>query len=96
MIGRNFLVFVWRITAIASAVLLFVSTDATAQGPTVTVLHTFSSGTGDGVNPSFGASLVEARDGSFYGVTDKGGSADLGTIFRITPGWYGHNAALIR
>ena len=29
--------------------------------------------------------LVEARDGSFYGVTQKGGTAGFGVIFRMTP-----------
>ena len=31
------------------------------------------------------APLLEAQDGSFYGVTSHGGAYDLGTIFKITP-----------
>jgi len=50
---------------------------------TLTLLHTFAGGTGDGGNPS--GSLVEGSDGNFYGVTVKGGSAGDGTVFRLTP-----------
>jgi|GEM_PF-977232 len=31
------------------------------------------------------APLLQAQDGSFYGVTSHGGAYDLGTIFKITP-----------
>jgi uncharacterized repeat protein (TIGR03803 family) len=45
---------------------------------TLTVLHSFS-GT-DGQDP---VSLIQASDGTFYGVTVYGGAAGLGTIFKI-------------
>jgi uncharacterized repeat protein (TIGR03803 family) len=35
----------------------------------------------DGANPV--AALIEARDGSFYGTTQAGGSSELGTAFKI-------------
>jgi uncharacterized repeat protein (TIGR03803 family) len=36
-----------------------------------------------GYNPS--GSLLQARDGNFYGITTEGGSGLLGTLFQITP-----------
>ena len=50
---------------------------------TFTVLHHFAGGY-DGAQPR--ASLLQATDGYFYGTTLKGGSADKGTVFRMTPG----------
>ncbi len=51
---------------------------------TLTILFTFTGagGTHPGAYPKSG--LVEARDGSFYGTTERGGASDLGTVFRIT------------
>jgi uncharacterized repeat protein (TIGR03803 family) len=37
----------------------------------------------DGNAPS--TALVQATDGNFYGTTDRGGTYNRGTIFRITP-----------
>jgi len=56
---------------------------ATAAG-TVTILHHFADGSvvNDGKNPYAG--LVKAT-GNFYGTTYLGGSANKGTIFKITP-----------
>ena len=48
----------------------------------VTVLHAFGNGS-DGDDPFAG--LIQATDGNFYGTTQFGGSADKGTIFRMTP-----------
>ena len=48
----------------------------------VTVLHSFEGGN-EGAEPS--ASLVEGRDGNYYGTTTRGGTADTGTIFEMTP-----------
>src|SRR6185437_1549691 len=31
------------------------------------------------------AGLIQANDGNFYGVTETGGSADNGVLFRLTP-----------
>jgi len=49
----------------------------------LTVLHTFHEATdaGDGSNPVAG--LVQGSDGYFYGTTYNGGSAGVGTIYRI-------------
>lgn len=51
----------------------------------VTVLHTFGDGTvsNDGANPQ--GTLIQGADGNFYGTTQYGGSANLGTIFKMTP-----------
>lgn len=46
------------------------------------VLVTFS-GSDDGAYPE--SDLIQATDGNFYGTTIRGGEADLGTIFRVTP-----------
>jgi uncharacterized repeat protein (TIGR03803 family) len=55
----------------------------------VTVLHTFTSDSGDGYSPE---GMVQATDGNFYGVTSQGGTSPncangvnsvCGTIFRI-------------
>ena len=52
-------------------------------GGTVTALHTFGDGTisNDGANPQSG--VIQGADGNFYGTTQYGGTANLGTIFRM-------------
>ncbi|WP_287130212.1 choice-of-anchor tandem repeat GloVer-containing protein [Candidatus Cyanaurora vandensis] len=47
-----------------------------------TTLYAFSGGS-EGANPH--ARLRQGADGNFYGTTDQGGEANLGTVFRITP-----------
>jgi uncharacterized repeat protein (TIGR03803 family) len=47
-----------------------------------TVLWSFGNGT-DGSSPS--GSLLQASDGNFYGMTESGGTASQGVIFRLTP-----------
>jgi uncharacterized repeat protein (TIGR03803 family) len=51
----------------------------------LTTLYSFCAQTNciDGYYPSAG--LVQATDGNFYGTTLIGGSADNGTVFRMTP-----------
>ena len=51
----------------------------------VTILHSFRDGSvaGDGAVPQFG--LIQGSDGSFYGITNQGGSAGYGTVFKMTP-----------
>jgi uncharacterized repeat protein (TIGR03803 family) len=51
-------------------------------GGVETVLHHFARNSGDGINPY--ATLVRFK-GSFYGTTTQGGTANGGTIFKITP-----------
>ncbi len=47
------------------------------------VLHFFSGGTTDGINPT--SPLLLASDGNFYGVTISGGTYGGGTLYRISP-----------
>ena len=54
-----------------------------AEAQTVTILHTFSNSATNG-NQSY-AGLVQGSDGNFYGTTEIGGSAGVGTVFRISP-----------
>ncbi|MGI8956670.1 MAG: choice-of-anchor tandem repeat GloVer-containing protein [Chthoniobacterales bacterium] len=70
-----------------TAVLLFAGLAALpqlvhAQTPTLTVLHNFDGGPSS-ANAEHG--LVQASDGNFYGTTASKGTADLGTVFQITP-----------
>ena len=48
-----------------------------------TVLYSFKGGTVDGANPY--DSLIQAQDGDFYGVTQRGGTDNSGTVFKMTP-----------
>lgn len=47
-----------------------------------TSLHSFSGS--DGSSPQFGR-WIQASDGNFYGTTTRGGSKNLGTIFKFDP-----------
>lgn len=47
-----------------------------------TVLHSFAGGTADGEYPLAG--VVEDVNGNLYGSTETGGSADLGTVYRVS------------
>jgi uncharacterized repeat protein (TIGR03803 family) len=49
----------------------------------ITVLHSFAGYPTEGSDP-LGA-MVQGSDGSFYGITNTGGAANLGTVFKITP-----------
>ena len=53
-----------------------------AGAQTVTILHTFSSSATNGSTPFAG--LIQGSDGNFYGTTEFGGSAGVGTVFRIS------------
>ncbi len=48
----------------------------------VTILHTFCFACLDGSGPN---GIILASDGNFYGTTNYGGTAGVGTIFKITP-----------
>jgi len=66
--------------------LAVLSNIAQAQTHTITVLHNFSGP--DGNYPSAG--LTMDRAGNLYGTTESGGTADMGTVFRLShagSGW---------
>lgn len=57
-------------------------------GGTESILHSFKGGA-DGINLAFAGYdrvLTVDKKGNLYGVTGAGGTSDLGTVFRVTPG----------
>ncbi len=50
-----------------------------ADGSSFSLLHNFNGN--DGSNPQ--ASLLQGADGALYGTTNRGGSNDVGTVFRL-------------
>jgi len=54
-------------------------------GGTVTLLHSFTGGTSDGLDPTDGSGLVQGTDGYFYGMTLEGGTYSEGTAYRVGP-----------
>jgi len=48
-----------------------------------TILHTFSGGTNDGKYPTYTSLLMDA-EGNLYGVTEEGGSADGGILYKLS------------
>lgn len=59
--------------------------ELSTDGSTYSILHNFGDGSvqNDGNEPS--GSLVLGSDNKLYGVTEGGGSADLGAIYRLSP-----------
>ena len=50
----------------------------------MTVLHSFVGGANNlGTVPDAG--VVQGTDGNFYGTTEYGGTANLGTVYKVTP-----------
>ena len=47
------------------------------------VLHTFGSQIGDGINPIW--NLIPDKQGNLYGITSSGGANGYGTVFKLTP-----------
>ncbi len=70
----------WALTLLTSSALAVASLPAAAQ--TYTVLHEFA-GTPDGSLPNSGA-ITDAA-GNIYTVTQAGGSANTGALFKIDP-----------
>ncbi len=58
-------------------------TPVQASPPTVTRIHKFTGAISDGANPYGG--LVVGSSGVIYGTTTYGGTANLGTVFSLTP-----------
>jgi uncharacterized repeat protein (TIGR03803 family) len=54
-----------------------------AQGQNSTLIHVFSGGPADGARP--GGPLLFARNGALYGISQSGGTNNLGTIFKLRP-----------
>ena len=69
-------------TALVCAVAVLLVGQLPAQTP-LEVVHTFAAAEPErGAFPSSGP-LAEAADGSFYGITDSGGDAGLGSVYRM-------------
>ena len=49
------------------------------------LLYSFTGGA-DGGNPWFGALVLNSRNGTIYGTTRFGGSANAGVVYKLTPG----------
>src|SRR5271165_1205505 len=60
------------------------SSSSSGGGPTAeSVRYDFPGFRGLNANPQ--AALIQGKDGNFYGTTATGGSANAGTIFKVTP-----------
>ena len=53
------------------------------SGNNYAVLHSFVGGTTEGTGPI--STPVQGADGMFYGVTNNGGSANYGTVYKLNP-----------
>jgi uncharacterized repeat protein (TIGR03803 family) len=76
----------WLAVALVSALTVGMMSSGRAQGNGVALatLHSFASvSAGDGAQPL--GSLVSGPDGSLYGLTEFGGSLNLGVVFRLAP-----------
>src|SRR6202035_324986 len=49
----------------------------------LTVLHNFAGGATDGANPLYGRLLMDAL-GNLYGVAQYGGTANMGTVWKLS------------
>jgi uncharacterized repeat protein (TIGR03803 family) len=87
MTTRPTAVCIVRVALVATLVSVVSPVLAAAQTPSLTpsmtFIHDFAN---DGI-PNHGprGALVQASDLNFYGVTERGGTAGVGTLFRMTP-----------
>lgn len=65
--------------------LLCLTRGVAAQAPGFTTLVEFTGTSGSRVGGEPVASLIQGTDGNFYGTTLSGGTANVGTIFKVTP-----------
>ena len=67
-------------------VLFFATNFATLplQAQTYTDLHEFDC-TVEGCSPTYPEVLAQGRDGNLYGTLEAGGTAGMGTVFKMTP-----------
>jgi uncharacterized repeat protein (TIGR03803 family) len=72
---------------------VFELSPASGGGWNYSVVHTFTGSAHDGSFP-YGSLLVSSH-GVIYGVTERGGSADSGTVYALTPGSTGWNESVI-
>jgi uncharacterized repeat protein (TIGR03803 family) len=54
-----------------------------SAAPVLNVLYNFTASNNGGIVPAAG--LIQGTDGDFYGATSVGGSANCGTVFKMTP-----------
>ena len=71
-----------RCVLLGTAIFFALSANETAAAK-LQVIYNFAGGSGDGANPA-GPLLVDDQ-GSLYGTTTNGGSANNGTVFKISP-----------
>ena len=76
-----------NILAVRAGVLLLCLAAASSPAQTYTILHTFGTNV-MGLNPQ--APLVQGPDGTLYGTTAGGGSANQGQVFKVNPDGSGY------
>ena len=57
---------------------------AAAQAQTYSDLYDFGKASGDPLSPQYSGIVAQGRDGNLYSTTPAGGSAGLGTVFKVT------------
>lgn len=83
---RRASIYCFKMTIFAALFLLCVAALAGAQAaPTASVatVYNFAGGSSGSANPWY-VTLVQGSDGELYGTTYNGGTADAGTIFKVT------------
>jgi uncharacterized repeat protein (TIGR03803 family) len=58
---------------------------AVGRAQTSTDLYNFGDATGDPLNPQYSGIVAQGRDGNLYSTSPAGGTAALGTVFKVTP-----------